>query len=90
MTVDSSVLGDGSSLPTISSASWRAVTSVGLTVATVVPRRITVMSSAIASTSSSLCEMKIRVWPSALELAQVVEERVDLLRAPARRSARRG
>ena len=66
MTVDSSVLGEGSSLPTISSASWREVTSAGLTVATVVPRRMTVMSSATASTSSSLWEMKTRVWPSAL------------------------
>ena len=56
------------------------MTSVGLTVATVVPRRMTVMSSAIASTSSSLWEMKIRVWPSALELTEVVEQRVDLLR----------
>ena len=64
MTVDSSVLGLGSSLPTISSASWRAVTSAGLTVATVVPRRSTVMSSAMASTSSSLWEMKISVCPS--------------------------
>ena len=33
----------GSSLPTISSASWRAVTSSGSTVATVVPARITVI-----------------------------------------------
>ena len=31
VTVDSSVLGDGSSLPTISSASLREVTSAGLT-----------------------------------------------------------
>ena len=80
VTVDSSVLGDGSSLPTISSASWCAVTSAGLTEVTVVPRRITVISSATASTSSSLWEMKIRVCPCRLELAQVREERVHLLR----------
>ena len=66
VTVDSSVLGDGSSLPTISSASLCAVTSAGLTEVTVVPRRITVISSATASTSSSLWEMKIRVCPCAL------------------------
>ena len=58
----------------------RAVTSAGSTVATVVPRRITVISSATESTSSSLCEMKMTVRPSRLELAQVVEELVDLLR----------
>ena len=46
MTVEVSVLGEGSSEPTISSASWRAVTSSGVTVRTVVPRRITVISSA--------------------------------------------
>ena len=80
MTVDSRVSGVGSSLPTISSASWRAVTSFGATVATVVPRRMTVISSATSSTSSSLCEMKMTVRPSAFELAQVVEELVDLLR----------
>ncbi len=66
MTVDSSVLGEGSSLPTISSASLREVTSAGRTEATVVPRRTTVISSAMARTSSSLCEMKISVWPCAL------------------------
>ena len=38
------------------------------------------MSSATASTSSSLCEMKMTVRPSRLELAQVAEELVDLLR----------
>ena len=41
---------------------------------------MTVMSSAIASTSSSLWEMKSRVWPWLLQLAEVLEERVDLLR----------
>ena len=80
VTVDSRVSGLGSSLPTMSSASWRAVTSPGSTVATVVPRRMTVISSATASTSSSLCEMKMTVRPSRLELAQVAEELVDLLR----------
>ena len=66
VTVDSRVSGVGSSLPTISSASWRAVTLFGSTVATVVPRRITVISSATSSTSSSLCEMKMTVRPSLL------------------------
>ncbi len=64
VTVDSSVEGEGSSEPTISSASWRAVTPVGSTSATVVPRRITVMASATLSTSSSLCEMNMTVRPS--------------------------
>ena len=80
VTVDSRVSGDGSSLPTISSASWRAVTSAGSTVATVVPRRTTVISSATASTSSSLCEMNRIVRPSDLSSAQVAEQLVDLLR----------
>ena len=66
VTVDSDVLGLGSSAPTISSASCRELVSAGTTVATVVPRRSTVMSSETASTSSSLWEMKMRVWPSAL------------------------
>ncbi len=74
------MFGEGSSAPTISSASCWAVTSDGRTAATVVPRRTTVMSSATASTSSSLCEMKISVWPWPLELAEVREQRVDLLR----------
>lgn len=64
MTVDSSVLGEGSSEPTISSASWRALTDLGSTVSMVVPRRITVMLSATLSTSSSLCEMNRTVRPS--------------------------
>ena len=46
VTVDSRVSGLGSSLPTISSASSRAVTSSGSTEATVRPARITVMASA--------------------------------------------
>ena len=58
------MLGEGSSEPTISSASWRAVTSVGSTVRTVVPRRITVISSATESTSSSLWLMKMTEMPS--------------------------
>ena len=66
MTVEASVLGEGSSEPTISSASWRAVTPSGLTVSTVVPRRMTVISSATESTSSSLWEMKMTLSPSAL------------------------
>jgi hypothetical protein len=66
VTVDSRVSGVGSSLPTISSASSRAVTEDGSTVSTVVPRRITVISSATCSTSSSLCEMNRMVSPSSL------------------------
>ena len=57
--------GLGSSLPTISSASSRAVTSDGTTSATVRPARTTVMASATFSTSSSLCEMKMIVTPRA-------------------------
>ena len=66
VTVESRSSGTGSALPTISSASWRELTSLGSTLATVVPRRMTVMSSATESTSSSLCEMNSRVRPSAL------------------------
>ena len=80
VTVDSRVSGLGSSLPTISSASSRAVTSDGSTDATVRPARTTVMASATASTSSSLWLMKMIVTPSAVELAQRCEELVDLLR----------
>ena len=61
MTVDSRVSGLGSSLPTIISASWRLVTVLGSAVPTDVPLRITVMVSAMASTSSSLWEMKMNV-----------------------------
>ena len=80
MTVDSRVSGLGSSLPTISSASSRAVTSSGSTEATVRPARITVMASATPSTSSSLWLMKSTVTPSAVELAERLEQLVDLLR----------
>ncbi len=66
VTVDSRVSGDGSSLPTISSASCLEVVRDGSTDATVVPRRMTVMSSATESTSPSLCEMKMTVRPSDL------------------------
>ena len=57
--------GSGSSEPTISSASLRRLTSPGATVATVVPSRITVISSETLRTSSSLWEMKMIVEPSA-------------------------
>ncbi len=66
VTVESRVSGVGSSLPTMSSASWRAVTEATSSIsATVLPARITVMASATPSTSSSLCEMKTTVapWP---------------------------
>lgn len=66
VTVDSRVSGDGSSLPTISSASCLGVVFAGSAVPTVVPRRMTVISSATDSTSPSLCEMKMTVRPSAL------------------------
>ena len=61
VTVDSRVPGSGSSLPTIISASSRLVTVRGSAVPTLVPRRITVMLSAIARTSSSLWEMNRNV-----------------------------
>ncbi len=64
MTVDSAVSGVGSSLPTIISASLRGVVRLGSAVPTVVPRRITVMSSATERTSPSLCEMKMTDRPS--------------------------
>ena len=66
VTVDSRSSGTGSAEPTIISASWRLVTAFGSAVPTVVPRRMTVISSAMARTSSSLCEMKMIVRPSAL------------------------
>ena len=80
MTVDSSVLGEGSSLPTISSASLREVTSAGFTEATVVPRRMTVMSSAIGEHLVELVGDEDQGVALVLELAQVGEQRVDLLR----------
>ena len=72
--------GDGSSLPTISSASCERVTSAGFTSATVVPARMTVMSSETASTSSSLCEMKMIGGAVGDEAVEVGEQLVDLLR----------
>ncbi len=66
VTVDSRVSGEGSSVPTMSSASCLVVAVLGSAVPTVVPRRMTVMSSATFSTSPSLCEMKMTVRPSAL------------------------
>lgn len=66
VTVDSAVSGVGSSLPTISSASCFDVVSAGTAVPTVVPRRMTVISSATDRTSPSLCEMKMTDRPSAL------------------------
>ena len=64
MTVDSRVSGVGSSLPTMSSASWRAEVVRGSTVATVVPPRSTVTVSATLSTSSSLWLMNTTETPS--------------------------
>lgn len=64
VTVDSRVSGEGSSLPTISSASCLAVVVRGSASPTVVPRLMTVISSATDSTSPSLCEMKMTVRPS--------------------------
>ena len=74
------VSGEGSSEPTIISASWRAVVVFGSASPTVVPRRMTVIESATLRTSSSLCEMKMTVRPSRLSSAQVAEQLVDLLR----------
>jgi hypothetical protein len=79
VTVLSRVSGVGSSLPTIISASSRAVTELGSgTSPTVLPARITVIASACFSTSSSLCEMKITVEPE-VSSAQRGEQLVDLL-----------
>ncbi len=61
VTVDASVVGLGSSEPTISSASSVVLTVAASTVPTVVPRRSTVTRSAIRRTSSSLCEMNRNV-----------------------------
>ena len=58
----SRVSGDGSSEPTIISASCSAVTVDGSSTSpTVLPARMTVIASAYSSTSSSLWEMKITV-----------------------------
>ena len=68
-TVRSRVSGDGSSLPTIISASCREVTVLGSgTSPTVRPARITVIASACSSTSSSLCEMNTTVEPCCVRL----------------------
>ena len=80
MTVDSRSSGTGSSLPTISSASWRAVTACGSTVRTVVPRRITVISSATDEHLVELVRDEQDGEALVLELAQVGEQLVDLLR----------
>ena len=64
VTVDSAVLGRGQLAADHQLGKLARGDVGGSTEATVVPRRITVMSSAIASTSSSLCEMKMSVCPS--------------------------
>ena len=74
------VSGEGSSEPTIISASCRTVVVLGSAVPTVVPRRMTVIASATLRTSSSLCEMKMTVRPSRLSSREVAEQLVDLLR----------
>ena len=80
MTVDSRVSGVGSSEPTISSASSRAVTDDGSAISTtVLPERITVIASATVSTSSSLCEMKITVDPSSVRPRRLSKQLVDFL-----------
>ena len=58
--------GAGSSPPIMYSANSFLLVLPGTSSATVVPRRITEMLSAIAITSSSLCEMKIMVRPLAV------------------------
>ena len=65
--------------PTISSASW-ASESVGLAVPTTLPRRITVILSAIARTSRSLWVMKTIALPSSRSDRITVDQLVDLLR----------
>ena len=63
---ESVISGFGSSEPTINSARSVAETSDGLTVATVLPCRRTVIVSAISRTSSSLWSIKMMVAPLAL------------------------
>ena len=70
-TVEVRVSGEGSSAPTIISASCRTVVVFGSAVPTVVPRRITVIESATRRTSSSLCEMKMTVRPSRVSSARL-------------------
>ena len=70
-TVEVRVSGEGSSEPTIISASCLAVVVFGSASPTVVPRRITVIESATLRTSSSLCEMKMTVRPSRLSSARL-------------------
>ena len=73
------VSGEGSSLPTISSASWRAVTSFGSTSATVRPARMTVMASATAQHLVELVGDEDDGDAAGDELAQRHEQLVDLL-----------
>ena len=76
----SRVSGDGSSEPTIISASCSAVTVDGSSTSpTVLPARITVIASAYSSTSSSLWEMKMHRRLAGGELAQRREQLVDLV-----------
>ena len=80
MTVEVSVLGDGSSEPTISSASWRAVTSVGSTVA---HRGAAPDHGDLVGDREHLVELvgdEDDREALLLELAQVAEQLVDLLR----------
>ena len=64
----------------MSSASWRALTVAGSTVSTVVPRRITVIASATDEHLVELVRDEQDREALGLELAEVVEELVDLLR----------
>ncbi len=80
VTVDVSVLGSGSSEPTIISASWRELTDSASTVSIVAPRRMTVTSSATDEHLVELVGDEDDREALGLELTQVVEQLVDLLR----------
>ena len=71
---------DGSSWPTIISASSLRVTFAGRTVPTFRPARSTVMRSESSRTSRILCEMKTRPRPSSTIWRRTREEVVDLAR----------
>ncbi len=80
VTVDSRASGLGSSLPTMSVARSRAVTPAGSTVATVVPRRITVICVGDGEHLVELVRDEDDREPLAGQLPEIAEELVDLLR----------
>ena len=66
--------------PTISSASSVSLVASGVAVATTLPRRTTVIRSAMAITSLSLCVMKTMDVPLSRSVAHDADQLVDLLR----------